>query len=151
MHERTPIRGDGKALRRNRFSPSIRTLDNMKTKPQVPSDIFLVGDIITVVGSSKHHGRLATVRKVGSRRLTVRFHDKNKGTYVDFENTRILDTTTSKTEEANGLVSIMEQLAITTATTINSGEESQRKALLNDFLLSLQGHIDAASHEGDGH
>jgi K+/H+ antiporter YhaU regulatory subunit KhtT len=124
----------------------------MKTKPQVPSDIFSVGDIITVVGSSKHHGRLATVQKAGSRRLTICFHDKNKGTYVDFENTRILDTTTSKTEEANGLASIMEQLAITTATTtINSGEESQRKALLNKFLLSLQGHIDAANHEGDRH
>jgi hypothetical protein len=45
----------------------------------------------------------------------------------------------------------MEQLAITTATTINSSEESQRKALLNDFLLSLQGHMDAANHEGDRH
>jgi ABC-type transport system involved in cytochrome bd biosynthesis fused ATPase/permease subunit len=86
------------------------------------------------------------------RRLTVRFHDKNKGTYVDFENARIADTTTSKTEEeANGLASIMEQLATTTAITINSGEGSQRKALLNDFLLSLQGHIDAANHEGDRH
>jgi hypothetical protein len=45
----------------------------------------------------------------------------------------------------------MEQLTITTTTTINSGEESQCKALLNDFLLSLQGHIDAANHEGDRH
>jgi hypothetical protein len=124
----------------------------MKTKLQVPSDIFSVGDIITVVGSSNHHGRLATVRKVRSQRLTVRSHDKNKGTYVDFENDCILDTTTSKIEEVNGLASIMEQLATTTATsTINSGEESQRKALLNEFLLSLQGRIDAANHEGDRH
>ena len=112
----------------------------MKTKPLIPSDIFSAGDNITVVGSSKHHGRFATVRKVGSRRLTVRFHDKNKGTYVDFEDARIVDTTTS-----------MAQLAITTATTINSGEPSQRKALLHDFLLSLQGHIDDANHEGDRH
>ncbi len=123
----------------------------MKTMPQAPSDIFTVGDTITVVGSSKHHGRLTTVRKIGSRRLTVRFHDKNKGSYVDFEDARIVDTTTSKTEETNGLASIMAQLAITTATTINSGEPSQRKALLHDFLLSLQGHIDAANHEGDRH
>jgi K+/H+ antiporter YhaU regulatory subunit KhtT len=113
----------------------------MKTKPLIPSDIFSAGDNITVVGSSKHHGRFATVR----------FHDKNKGTYVDFEDARIADTTTSKTEETNGLASIMAQLAITTATTINSGEPSQRKALLHDFLLSLQGHIDAANHEGDRH
>ena len=124
----------------------------MKTTPQVPSDIFTVGDTITVIGSSKHHGRLATVRKIGSRRLTVRFHDKNKGTYVDFEDARIVDTTTSKTEEeANGLASIMQQLAITTATTINTGEPSQRKTLLQDFLLSLQGHIESANHEGDRH
>jgi K+/H+ antiporter YhaU regulatory subunit KhtT len=116
----------------------------MKTTPQAPSDIFTVGDTITVVGSSKHHGRLATVRKIGSRRLTVRFHDKNKGTYVDFEDARIVDTTTSKAEETNGLASIMEQLAIT-------GERSQRKTLLHDFLLSLQGHIEAANHEGDRH
>jgi K+/H+ antiporter YhaU regulatory subunit KhtT len=123
----------------------------MKTKPLIPSDIFSVGDNITVVGSSKHHGRFATVRKVESRRLTERFHDKNKGTYVNFEDARIVDTTTSKTEETNRLASIMAQLAITTNTTINSGEPSQRKVLLHDFLLSLQGHIDAAYHEGDRH
>jgi K+/H+ antiporter YhaU regulatory subunit KhtT len=123
----------------------------MKTTPQAPSNIFTVGDTITVVGSSKHHGSLATVRKIGSRRLTVRFHDKNKGTYVDFEDARIVDTTTSKAEETNGLASIMEQLAITTATTINTGEPSQRKTLLHDFLLSLQGHIEAANHKGDRH
>jgi hypothetical protein len=58
---------------------------------------------------------------------------------------------TSKAKETNGLASIMEQLAITTATTINTGEPSQRKTLLHDFLLSLQGHIKAANHEGDRH
>jgi K+/H+ antiporter YhaU regulatory subunit KhtT len=123
----------------------------MKTTPQAPSDIFTAGDTITVIGTSKHHGRLATVRKIGSRRLTVRFHDKNKGSYVDFEDARIVDTMTSKAKETNGLASIMEQLAITTATTINTGEPSQRKTLLHDFLLSLQGHIKAANHEGDRH
>jgi hypothetical protein len=46
--------------------------------------------------------------KIGSRRLTVCFHDKNKGTYVDFEDARIADITTSKAEETNGLASIME-------------------------------------------
>jgi K+/H+ antiporter YhaU regulatory subunit KhtT len=90
----------------------------MKTMPQQPSDIFPVGDTITVVGSSKHHGRIATTRKVGSGRLTVLFHDKNKGTHVDFKDARIVDNTTSKTEETEetkGLASIMEQLAIITA------------------------------------
>ncbi len=58
---------------------------------------------------------------------------------------------TSKAEETNGLASIMEQLAITTATTISTGEPSQRKTLLHDFILSLQGHIEAANHEGDRH
>jgi K+/H+ antiporter YhaU regulatory subunit KhtT len=123
----------------------------MKTMPQVPSDIFSVGDTITVVGTSKHNGRLATVRKVGSRRLTVRFHDKNKGTYVDFEDACIVNTTTSKAEERNGLASIMEQLAITTPTTISTCEPSQRKTLLHGFILSLQGHIEAANHKGDRH
>jgi hypothetical protein len=45
----------------------------------------------------------------------------------------------------------MEQLAITTPTTINTGEASQRKTLLHNFLLSLQGHIEVANHEGDRH
>jgi hypothetical protein len=123
----------------------------MKTPPLKPSDIFSAGDNITVVGSSKHRGRTATVRKVGSRRLTVQFHDKNKGTYVDFDDARIIDDTTPKAEETvTGLATIMEQLAITTAITINSGEPTQRQSLLSDFLLSLQRHVEDTHHTRDG-
>jgi hypothetical protein len=95
----------GKARRRNRFSQSITTLDNMKTPPQIPSDTFSVHDIITVVGSSKHNGRLATVQKIGSWHLTVRFHDKNKGIYVNFANARIVETSASKTDKSSNWTS----------------------------------------------
>ena len=121
----------------------------MKTTPRVPTDIFSVGDTITVVGNSKHHGRSATVRKVGSRRLTVHFHDKNKGTYVNFEDARAINNTTSKTEETNGLAHIMEQLAITTATAITTAEPGQQQELLPIFFLSVRGHIEDTNHEGD--
>jgi hypothetical protein len=59
VHARTPLWGDEKGG--NRFSHRITMLNTMKTTPQAPSDFFTVRDTITVVGSSKHHGRLATV------------------------------------------------------------------------------------------
>jgi hypothetical protein len=74
----------------------------MKTPTLVPTNIFSIGDNITVVGNSKHRGRVATVQKVGPRRLTVQFHDKNKGTYVDYNDACIIDNTTPKTEEVMG-------------------------------------------------
>jgi hypothetical protein len=129
----------------------------MATRSRVPSDIFSVGDIIKVVGNSKHRGRVATVRKVGSRRLTVRFHDNQKGTYVDYADARtVINPTpviipTSESEEITGLSNVMEQLAITTATAIRTSEPTQRQALLRDFVLSLQGHIDNNPREGDIH
>jgi hypothetical protein len=127
------------------------TIDNMKTPTLVPSDIFSIGDNITVVGNSKHRGRVATVQKVGSRCLTVQFHDKNKGMYVDYNDARIIDNTTPKSEEVMGLATIMEQLAITAAIAIKTGEPSQRPTLLRDFFLSLQGHIEDTPHKSDGH
>ena len=125
----------------------------MTDMPRVPADIFSIGDTITVVGSSKHRGRIATIQKVGSRHLTVRFHDKQKGSYVDFDNARAIDTSTPKVEEINRLASILEQLAITTATAtaIKTGELSQQPTLLHDFFLSLQGHIANTHHKADGH
>jgi hypothetical protein len=134
------------------YSQTTTTIpvDIMRTTTLVPSDIFLVDDTIKVVGNSKHRGRMATVRKVGSGRLTVWFHDNNIGTYVDFADARIIDNPTPEAEEITGLTSVMEQLAITAATAIKTGEPSQqRQALLHDFVLSLQGHIENIPREDD--
>lgn len=123
----------------------------MTTTTIRPSDLFSVNDIITVVGNSKHRGRIATIRKVGSRRLTVRFHDGNRGTYVDYANARIVNEPTTVTEEITGLTNVLKQLAITTATAIKTGEPNQQPTLLREFVLSLQGHIEDNNHEDDVH
>jgi hypothetical protein len=134
----------------------------MSTPSRIPSDTFSIGDHITVIGRSKHRGRIATVRKVGSRRLTVTFHDGNRGTYVDFmdarvivrlppvgsetifANTRTVTRPVPTVDDTNELARILEQLAITTATAINTGDPDQRQALLRDFSLSLERHFDSA-------
>ncbi len=110
----------------------------------------------------KHRGRIATVRKAGSRRLTVTFHDGNRGSYVDFLNARVIvrlppagsETIFANTrtvtrpvravDDTNELTRILEQLAITTATAINTGDPDQRQTLLRDFSLSLERHFDSA-------
>jgi hypothetical protein len=136
---------------------AVTTTANMPTASRVPSDTFSIGDDITVVGPSKHRGRTATIRKVGSRRLTVRFHDGNRGTYVDFTNARINARTVPIIneipiiDETYELASILEQLAITTVTAINTGEPGQRQTLLRDFSLSLERHFGSTHHSSDGH
>jgi hypothetical protein len=52
---------------------------------------------------------------------------------------------TLEAEEITGLTSVMEQLAITTATAIKTGEP------LRYFVLSLEGHIANSPQEGDVH
>jgi hypothetical protein len=132
----------------------MTTTANMPTASRVPSDTFSIGNNITVAGPSKHRGRTATVRKVGSRRLTVSFHDGNRGTYVDFADARITASTAPVVvvdDEISDLASILEQLAITTATAINTGEPGQRQTLLRDFSLSLERHFGNTHHTNDGH
>ena len=78
MLARASMGRQGAMGRRTHYSQTT-TIGIMKTTLGVPTNIFLVGDTITVVGNSKEYcGRSATVQKVGSQRLTVHFHDKNK-------------------------------------------------------------------------
>jgi hypothetical protein len=88
--------------------PTIIT-DNMSTHPPLINTLS-IGDEIIVVRQSKHRGRTATVKKVGKRRLTVRFHDKQKGTYVDCDNARLIDNATTVTgdEEVSDLSAVLE-------------------------------------------
>jgi hypothetical protein len=132
----------------------MTTTANMPTASRIPSDTFSIGDNITVAGRSKHRGRTATVRKVGSRRLTVSFHDGNRGTYVDYTDARITASTAPIVvveDDISDLASILEQLAITTATAIKTGEPGQRQTLLRDFSLSLERHFGSAHHNSEGH
>jgi hypothetical protein len=133
----------------------------MSAPSRIPSDTFSIGDHITVTGRSKHRGRTATIQKVGSRRLTVTFHDGNRGTYVDFmdahilvrlppvgsetifANTRTVTRPVPADDKTNELARILEQLAITTATAINTGNPSQRQTLLRDFSRSLERHFES--------
>jgi hypothetical protein len=126
----------------------------MSTHPSLIGT-FSIGDEITVVGQSKHRGRTATVKKVGKRRLTVKFHDKQRGTYVDCDNARIIDnaritdhariidnaTTISDDTKVNDLSAVLEQLAITTAIAIKSQEPATHSRLVHDFIQSLDQHL----------
>jgi hypothetical protein len=132
-----------------------------------PLETYSIGDKITVRGSSRHHGRIATILKVGRRRLTVEFHDDEKGRYVDYRNARpissdttpiIVDDTTSpaiddtttltedKTTSTSDLTAVLEQLAITTATAIRTHEPEHRDKLFRAFIRSLEHHLGDTRH-----
>jgi hypothetical protein len=120
---------------------------------------FSVGDKIKVYGPSKHCGRTATIQKVGRKRLTVHFHDKLGGRYVTHCSAHIIDVpmplpspistddttddTTTLTEEQthHDLTSVLEQLAITTATAIKTYEPGERDIILHAFVKSLDQYL----------
>jgi hypothetical protein len=126
---------------------------------------FLTGDTIKVFGSSKHWGRTATIIKVGRRRLTVEFHDKQGGHYVGLRDAHLLNpesvdstiddaasptavspaasaTTTQMEPHVNKtLTEVLEQLSITTATVIKTYDLGERTALFHAFTHSLDQHI----------
>jgi hypothetical protein len=116
--------------------------DTMSTHPPL-IETLSIGDKSIVVGQSKHRGCTASVKKVGKCRLTVRFHGKQKGKYVDCDNVRLIDNAITVTgdEEVSNLSAVLEQLAITTTTAIKSHEPAKRKQLLRDFIQSLNQHL----------
>jgi hypothetical protein len=55
------------------------------------TDLFLIGDRVLVHGNlSRHLGRVATVNKVGARRLSLTFEDGLPGAYVWVKDTLLL-------------------------------------------------------------
>jgi hypothetical protein len=121
---------------------------------------FTVGDKITVYGPSKHSGRTATVHKVGRKRLTVQFHDKKGGRYVNHGCAHLLDatpvsptigtttspaadddTTLTEDQTTRDLTAVLEQLAITTATAIKTYDPDERSLLFNAFVQSLDQYL----------
>jgi hypothetical protein len=111
---------------------------------------FSTGNEIIVVGSSKHHGRTATIKRVRKRRQTVKFHDKQRGTYVDCDNACIIDYTPTiiantatviKDKEINNISAVLEQLTITTATAIKLHQPEEPNQQLHTFTQSLNKHL----------
>ena len=113
---------------------------------------FSVGDKIKVYGPSKHRGHTATIQKVGRKRLTVQFHDKLGGCYVNHCSAHIvdvpttsptIDNTTMLTEDRtdNDLTEVLEQLAITTATAIKTYEPGERDLIFHAFVKSLDQYL----------
>jgi hypothetical protein len=47
-------------------SQATTTIGIMATTSQRPSDIFSIGDIIKIIGNSKHRGRVATIQRIGA-------------------------------------------------------------------------------------
>jgi hypothetical protein len=102
-----------------------------------PNDLFSVGDhILVFYTKSKHCGRTGIITRVCNPRLSVRFDDERPGSYVDYKYARLLTSNqaTRRTDnvipgksmtvvppdieqEDDALVSLMESLAIQTATT----------------------------------
>jgi hypothetical protein len=114
---------------------------------------FSVGDKIKVYGPSKHCGRTATIQKVGRKRLTVQFHDKLGGRYVNHGSAHlvesppmtspIIDDTTTLTEDRTDrdLTAVLAQLAITTATAIKTYEPGERDQIFHAFVQSLDQYL----------
>jgi hypothetical protein len=121
---------------------------------------FLVGNTIKVYGSSRHWGCTATIIKVGRKRLTAEFHDKQGGHYVNQHNAHLLnpkyvDSTindavspaamspaaSATARITKTLTEVLEQLFITTATVIKTYDPGERTALFYAFTHSLDQHI----------
>lgn len=135
-----------------------------------PTEItFSVGDHIKAYGSTRHYGRTATILKVGRKRLTVYFHDKEGGHYVNQRNAHLIvdaapardppvrhtiadptspriDDNTKATEarSVDDLTGVLEQLAITTATAIYLAAPGERDALFHAFVHSLDQNLGGA-------
>jgi hypothetical protein len=130
-----------------------------------PTEQLSVGDQIKVYGSTRHYGRTATILKVGRKRLTVDFHDKEGGHYVNHGNAHLINTppardppvcrsitsarspsmddntTMTEVRSIGDLSAVLEQLAITTATAIKSYGRGERDLLFHAFVTSLDGHL----------
>jgi hypothetical protein len=128
-------------------------------------DPFSVGDQIRVYGSTRHYGRTATILKVGRKRLTVYFHDKAGGHYVGHRNAQLIDappardppvrhtivdvmnpplddnTTMTEVRSIGELTTLLDQLAITSATAIKEYGTGERDLLFHAFVQSLDTHL----------
>jgi hypothetical protein len=119
-----------------------------------------VGDKSKVYWPSKHCGLTATIHKVGRKRLTIQFQDKEGGHYVNHGCAHLInatpvsptigdtmspaiDDTTTLTEEqnTNDLTAVLEQLAITTATIIKTYDPKERNLLFHAFIQSLDQYL----------
>ena len=128
---------------------------------------FTIGDKIQVYKPSKHSGRTATIHKVGRKRLTVQFHDKRGGRYVNHGCAHLInaapvtptigdttspaiDDTTTLTEDhtTNDLTAVLEQLAITTATAIKTYNPDERNLIFNAFVQSLDQYLGGLPRHG---
>ena len=137
---------------------------------------FYPGDQIKIYGPTKHTGRTATILKEGKRKLTVQFHDKASGRFVDHRwachidvlargttpliNDATLsmsndDATTSEEDTFKerkhiiALSAVLEQLAITTATAIDGYAPGQRRQLYKAFVQSLDEHLGERKYQID--
>jgi hypothetical protein len=163
----TGRRGAFATMRTLTFPTAMRAKqDNIHdTMSSSSIDPFSIGEQIRVFGSTRHHGRTATILKVGRKRLTVFFHDKAGGHYVNYRNARLIDapasrdppvrhtivdvrnpsvddnTTMTEPRSIGELTTLLEQLAITTATAIQEYDARERDLLFHAFVQSLDTHL----------